>query len=161
TLRYKYKEGDKLRYLLDLNLSMKMTIMNMEVDAGGGIKLTTSQHVRSVDKDGNAKVLMKIERMQMDVEALGMKMSFENADENNLPPGLDKDTIKAILSDGMTMTMDPLGNVSDTKYPESWKKLAEGAGGVPGLDFSKMSGGTGNQVDLVLPKENVIKGQGW
>jgi hypothetical protein len=157
TLRYQFKEGEKLRYLLTAKLKMKVDADGKEVEIGGGMKIGLSLQTLKVGQDGKGRVLMKIERMQLNMGAEGMSFSFDTSSPDDLPEEV-KESLQKMLKDGITMTMDPQGNSSDVKMPESWKELMQKSGKGPlGLDALTGKGFLG----LVFPREPVTKGKKW
>jgi hypothetical protein len=99
----------------------------------------------------------------MEFDVAGNQVSFDTDDPKTLPPGADE-VFKTMIQDGITMTLDPLGNASDMKYPESWLKLMkEGDGKIlPNIDFTKSpAGGFTNLGGLVFPAQAIARGHSW
>src|SRR5262249_34152967 len=65
TLRYKFKEGEKLRYLMTLTMKMKVDAGGKDVEANATMKMPMSMQTLKVFQDGKAEVLMKLEGMKI------------------------------------------------------------------------------------------------
>jgi hypothetical protein len=153
TLRYQFKEGEKLRYLVTMTMKMKVDAKGENVEANVTMKMPVSLQTIKVHKNGKAEILTKLEGMKMTIEA-GEGKSF-SVDTDNLEslPEQVRDLIQKMLKDGITMTQDPLGQTSDVKMPDSWKALLQKGGNSP-LNMGMMG-------NAVFPKEPVTKGQTW
>jgi hypothetical protein len=160
TLRYKFKEGEKLRYLMALTMKIKADAGGKDVEVNATMKMPMSMQTLKVLKDGKAEVLMRIEGMKMSMEMPeGKTVSFDTDNLEGLPEEA-RDALRKMLKDGITMTMDPLGHASDVKVPESWKELMQKSGKGP-LSLDAWAGKGGMMGYLVFPKGPVAKGQTW
>jgi hypothetical protein len=160
TLRYQFKEGEKLRYLMTLAMKMKVDVGGKDIEANATMKMPMSMQTVKVFKDGKAEVLMKLEGMKMSME-MGEGKTF-SLDTDNLEsvPEEARAIFQKMLKDGITMTMDPLGQASDVKVPESWKELMQKGGQGP-LNLDALTGKGGMMGNVVFPKGPVTKGQTW
>jgi hypothetical protein len=160
TLRYQFKEGEKLRYLVTMTMKMKVDAGGKDVEANVTMKMPLSMQTVKVLKDGKAEVLMRLEGMKMSMEAgEGKTFSFDTDNLESVPEEA-REIFQKILKDGITMTMDPLGHISDMKMPESWKELMQKGGEGP-LNLDALTGKGGMTGNVVFPKGPVTKGQTW
>lgn len=168
TLRYKFKQGDKLNYVMDQK-------MGMELPGGAGkmdmnIAIEMSWNVQSVDKDGKAKIAQKFERIKFTMAGIpgAPALDYDSKDKKQLPEPFGQmmgPMFDAMSSAEFIVTMAPNGEISDVVIPEKLKQAVAkaGAGGaLPGMDFSpdgmkRMM----SQSGLVLPKDPVAKGKSW
>jgi hypothetical protein len=160
TLRYKFKEGEKLRYLMTMKMKIKVDAGGKDVEVNANMEMPMSMQTLKVLPDGKAEVLMKLEGMKMSMEmGEGKSFSFDTANPEGLPEEA-REVFQKMLKDGITMTMDPLGHVSDMKMPESWKELMQKGGQGP-LNLDALTGKGNLMWYLVFPKGPVTKGQTW
>jgi uncharacterized protein YajQ (UPF0234 family) len=166
-LHYQFKEGETLPYTMEQKMKMEMN--------GGGVKETAdmnqtidaSRHIKSVDKDGKAKIVMKFDRIR--ITANGFMGKFEYDSKNGkLPEGPISKRIgpimEALAGAEFSLTMDARGQFSDLKMPE---KLSEAfkelpGGGLGGDIFSE--DGIKHMISeagLTLPEGTATKGKSW
>src|SRR5205823_2273118 len=78
TLRYKFKEGEKLRYLMTMKMKMKVDVGGKDVEANATMHMPMSMQTRKVFPGGKAEVLMRLEGMKMSMELPeGKSFSFD------------------------------------------------------------------------------------
>jgi hypothetical protein len=160
TLRYKFKEGEKLRYLMSMTMKMKVDAGGKDVEANGTMKIPLSMQTVKVLKDGKAEILLKLEGFKLTMEAgEGKSISFDTDNPDSIPEEA-REVFQKMLKDGITMTMDPLGHVSDMKMPESWKELMQKGGKGP-LNLDALTGKGGMLGGAVFPKGPVTRGKTW
>lgn len=167
TLRYKFKQGEKLEYAIENKMSMRL-------DIGGGKDLEMGVHqtmdmawnVLSVDSDGKAKINQKLTRMQFSMDTPMGKVEYDSK-TGKLPEGQVGEAIgpifQALSGLEVTLTMDPRGEISEVKIPEKLLKMLK-APQLPGVGemftedgLKRMMG----QSVLPLPMEAVGKGKTW
>ena len=166
TLRYKFKEGDKLDYVMEQKMVMKMSVLGKDIQTGVDQVIDISQNVTGVDKDGKAKMTQKFERWRMTMDTPMGKVEIDSKDKeepNNPIAKLIAPMIKAMAGSEFSMTMDPRGEMSNIKVPEAFLKAIK-ANPLPGMDdmfsedgFKRLM----SQNGLVLPKEAMSKGKNW
>ncbi len=161
TLRFKFKQGETLRYAVTVDLTIKGSATGKDVDGGGLVKFTYSLHTLSVRPDGKARLALKFERMQMSMEVAGEKVAFDTDDETTLPDQGAVDAFKAVREQGILLTLDGEGRSTDVKFPEAWEKKLKDSNGPFDLFNLPGKGGSVLPAELVLPTEAVVKGQGW
>ncbi len=166
TLRYKFKDGEKLNYIMDQKMSMKMSVMGQDIDMSVNQTIDISWNVKEV-KDGKAKMTQKFERFRfnMDGGPTG-KIAFDSKDpkEPEGPIGqIMGPMLKALAGMEVSMTMDEQGEISEVKVPPDLVNLMKKAGGAPGMDMFSEDGIKKMlaQGGMVLPKDAVTKGKTW
>src|ERR1700751_3292428 len=65
TLRYKFKEGEKLNYQFEQKMAMKMDVAGQPTNVEMNQTFDFVWHITSVDKDGNARMTQKIENLRL------------------------------------------------------------------------------------------------
>ncbi|HMC89837.1 MAG TPA: DUF6263 family protein [Gemmataceae bacterium] len=166
TLRYKFKEGEKLHYNLEQKMKMEMNVAGQNVDMNMNQTVDMTWNVLAVDKDGKAKMTQSIDRIKFVMEGPMGKAEFDSKDSKE-PEGAIGQAIgpifKALAAAEFSLTMDAQGKISDVKLPQKLQDALEklpqgGAGQMFSEDtFKQMA----NQGGLVLPAEAVSKMKSW
>ncbi len=169
-LRHKFEAGSKTAYTMEQKQKMKMALGGQDMAMDIVMSMDISQVVDSVDGSGKAKVKQKVERMVMTMEGgpLG-KMEFDSKSDAapDGPLGMMAGPLKAMTTGETTMSISPLGEISDVKLPEKFqeemKKLAENSGGFGGGSmFSEdQLKQMMNQGMMVLPTQPASPGTTW
>lgn len=167
TLRYKFKEGDKLRYVLDTKMKMSMNILGKVIDMTMVQDSELTWNVQSVDDNGNAKILVKFGRSKLSMDGPTGKTEVDSQGgqepEDAVGQVLYK-VIKGLAGMELTGAISPTGEFTDIKIPESSLK---GLQNIPGGDaFGELFSPDGlkrmlGQSGLAMPKDAVSKGATW
>lgn len=169
TLRYKFKEGEKLNYELEQKMNMAMTVNGQNIRMEMVNTMDMSWNIHSVDKDGKAKMTQKFGRVRLSMDGLpGMgKIEFDSKDGKEIEGPFGQilgPILKALAGAEFDVTMDAQGKVTDFKIPpglaETFKKLPQGAGTADMFSEEGLKHMVG-QGSLVLPAEAVTKGKSW
>jgi hypothetical protein len=167
SLKYKFKEGDKLNYTMDQTQKQMVNVMGMEIETTMTQNMEMSWNVKSV-KDGKAQMTQTIDRIRMKMDSPFAAFEFDSKDgkEPEGPVGqLLGPLFAAMAGAEFTVTMNEQGEVSETKVSE---KLLEAMKANPALqqlgggfteeglkNMMTQSGGS------ILPKTAVKKGDTW
>src|SRR5262249_6666756 len=122
TLRYKFKEGDKLRYAMEQKTNMEMMVagQNIQMEIGQNVGMTWN--VLSVGKDGKAKITQKFDRIRFTMEGGPTGKVEYDSQVGKAPEGPIGEVLgpilKAMAGAEFQATMDPQGRLSDIKAPE-------------------------------------------
>jgi len=166
TLRYKFKEGEKLPYVLNTDMVITTTVAGMDIEMKFKQSADLNWQVQKVDSDGNARVRIKMGRVKMSMETPMGNVEYDSTSKDE-PEGFLGQMIgklgKAMANLEMTATVTPTGDLKDVEVPKDALKELKG---IPGLD--KLGGGmlsAEGMKDLLalpkLPKEAVTKGKKW
>jgi hypothetical protein len=170
TLRYKFKEGDKLNYDMAQKMEMKMNVAGNDITMNMNQDIDMAWRVLKVEPSGKAQIEQKIGRIRMTMDGLpGVgKIEYDSKDGKEPEGPIGKilgPILNALAGAEFTVTMDPRGEISDVKLPD---KLAEAMKNLPagGQGLGDMFSPEGlkrlvNQGGLVLPQEPVSKGKAW
>jgi hypothetical protein len=167
TLRYKFKEGEKLEYVVDQDQKMSMSINGMDIDMKVKMVMEMDWQTLKVDNQGAAEVKVVISRvkMAMDGPTGNVEVDSKDKEEPGDPIGqIFAQIVKAIGGMEMTFTSDATGDLRDTKISEGTAKKLKG---IPGIDklggdmFSPDNMKSMMASNMVLPKEPVSKGKSW
>ena len=166
SLRWKFKEGEKLNYTTETVMKQTASVMGMDIETSMNQAMDISWLVNSVD-DEKAAVTQKIERMRQKMEAPFGDYEYDSKDGKQ-PIGPIGEVLgpifEAMVGAEFTFNMDPLGEISDTKVSD---KLVDALKNNPNLAqmgamFSEE--GLKNMVaqsSATFPKEAISKGKTW
>ncbi len=167
TLRYQFKEGDTLKYVLEQKMKMTMNVLGNNVDMTMDQSSDLSWIIQSVDKKGDAKITIKFGRnkMTLDMPTGKVEVDSNNTQEPDDPVGqvLYK-VIKGLSGLEVSGKISPIGEFTDITLPEKALKELQN---IPGGDmFGDMLSPDGlkrmmSQSGLVMPKDAVSKGAKW
>ena len=169
TLRYKFKEGEKLQYVVDQDQKVAMSVLGMDIDMKTSMVMEMTWQTLKVDENGNAKAKVTMTRVKLTMEGgpLG-KVEVSSTDKDEPDDALGKvffQVAKSIGSMEMTFTADPTGDIRDVKIAEGTIKKLKKLPGVPGGgdmfgpdSFKSLVHGS---IVVPVPKEAVSKGKSW
>jgi hypothetical protein len=168
TLRYKFRQGDKLNYEADQKMTMKMNVMGNDINMNMNMKMKLTQEVTGVTADGKGQITQKINFISFDMDGPGVNLKYDS-EKNKNPEGPAAAQIapffNALANAEFKMTMSPKGEVSDMKIPDAvtaaMKKLAGPGGAGLGDMFSKEGLTRMFGQNIVLPDGPVNKGGTW
>jgi hypothetical protein len=168
-LRYKFKTGDKLQYVMEQKMNMKMDFGGQQITAETTQTVELSWNITGVEPDGKAKMTQRIDRIKFDMNGpppIG-KVEYDSKtgkEAEGAIGGIVTPIFKAMAGAEFTATMDARGDVSNIKVPEKLTETIKKAGGAPGFDqmfgedaLKQMVG----QGGLVLPEKAVAKDATW
>jgi hypothetical protein len=125
TLRWKFKQGDKLTYVTEQATNSKGSVMGMEFETTMSQTTDLTWMVKAVGSDGVAEINQTIDRIRMKMETPFGNFEYDSK-ENKQIEGPFGDVMGPILGAmagaEVMMKMAPTGDVRDVKLPE---KLAE------------------------------------
>jgi hypothetical protein len=166
TLRYKFKQGDKLDYVIENKMTMKIDIGGKEIEMAINQNMEMAWKIESVANDGKGRIQQKLTRIQFSMDTPMGKVEYDSKD-GKVPPGPLGETIapifKALSGLEFTLTMDPRGEISDVKIPKDLLK-AVNAQQLPGVGEMFTEDGLKKmmaQSGISFPKESVSKGKTW
>ncbi len=167
TLRYQYKEGDKLNYTMDQTQKQAISVMGMDIETSTAMNMEMTWNVKSV-KDKKAQVSQTMDRIKMKMDSAFAAFDYDSKDgkEPEGPVGMILGPLfAAMVGAEVTVTTNEIGEVSDTKVSD---KLVDALKTNPAL--AQMGGAFseeglknmfGQSSGLMLPKDPVKKGDTW
>jgi hypothetical protein len=166
TLRYQFKEGDKLDYVMDQDQKMTMSVGGQDIEMKVHMAMDVVWDTKKVDDKGNAQVKVSFTRAKMSMTGPMGKVEVDSKDteEPDDPAGkIFSQVVKAIGGMEMSFTIDPRGEMKNAKVSENVLKKLQN---LPGVDkigdmlspesMKSMLGG-----NMVLPEGPVEKGKTW
>jgi len=149
TLKWKFKEGDVLNYVMDNATEQKIDRQGAVIDIGTRFVFDLTWKVKSVAADGTAEMEQTVDRLQFKVTSPFANMDYDSKSEKK-PEGPIWDQMEplmtALLGQAFQLKVSPAGKVSDIKLPEKLAKhfadqQGGGAGGGGRRGLGAMLGG--------------------
>jgi len=149
TLRWKFKTGDTLNYVMDRETEMKMDLSGSLIEIKTGMVFDTSWKVKSVAADGTAELEQTVDRIQMKMDS-----PFAQLDYDSSKPGSGEGqawemigpTIEALVGQTFTLKATATGTVTDITLPEKVKAQFDKASGGEGGGRRRGGGGMGGMM---------------
>ncbi len=166
-LRYKFQTGDKLPYALEQKMSMNMMAGGNAINMDMTQLMDMTWSIKSVDKEGKAKMGQTFDRVRLTMNTAAGKMEFDSK-EGKAPNGPGGDAIaelyKALIGVEITFTMNPRGEISEVEIPTKLTdamKNSPAAAGAGDMFTAEGMKRMINQSGLTLPEKPASKGQSW
>lgn len=167
TLKWKFKPHQTSRYATSVDVKSQHKVGNGQAE-----EMISKQSndmtwmVDSVDDDGNAHITQTIERVRVESETQGEKVSFDSKDDK-LPEGVDEaavEPLRIMVNQPVLLVIDPHGKVVDVrpsdKLAEKLKKSSH-AGPLAAM-FSRDSLKQMTSMNtLEFPADAVSRGKTW
>jgi hypothetical protein len=167
TLRYKFKKGEKLNYVMEQKMNMAMTVMGNDINMDMGQTIDMIWDIKDVDADGRAKMIQKIDRIRFKMGGGQVGNVEFDSKEDKEPEGPVAKALapifKALAGAEIGLSMDAQGKVSDVTVPENVTKALKGPAAA-GLGEMFSEDGLKHMMDqsgLVVPKDAISKGKTW
>ena len=167
TLRYKFKEGESLKYALTMNTQQTDIIGGAQNTSGTTQEMDLAWTIKGV-KAGQADIVQKITRLHHKLEVSGVpRWEFDSKSGKKPSGAVGKDLnplLEALASAELALKMDAQGQTTD---PRLFHKMLEAIKANPNLApaWSPLSAErishTLQQPLLIFPKEPVVKGKTW
>jgi hypothetical protein len=131
TLRWKFRDGDVLKYTMEQTTVMTVKVMGRERKQKRSVTTTYTWSVKAVSDSGEADIIQRIERLAMKVDAPPfLPLEYDSgAASNSVPEPFEQIVrqLKAALGAEFSFKMKPTGEIVDIKIPEATlKRLREG-----------------------------------
>jgi hypothetical protein len=131
TLRWKFRDGDVLKYTMEQTTQMTVKVMGKERKQKRAVTTTYTWSVKAVATGGDADIIQRIERLTMKVEAPPfLPMNYDSSSPNNSVPEPFEPMVRqlqAVVGAEFSFKMKPTGEITDIQIPEATlKKLREG-----------------------------------
>ncbi len=166
TLRFKFKDGDKLAYVLDQKMKMSTNVGGKDIQMHMDQSMTMDWQVLKVDSSGNAQVKMDFTGVKMVMDGPMGKVVVDSKDAKQPDDPVGKilaQVVSTIAGMQMTFTIDPTGHIKDVKVPDAVKTKLKNMPGAQAMGdlFSDEGLKKMAQGGVVLPTEAVTKGKMW
>jgi Family of unknown function (DUF6263) len=170
TLRYKFKEKDKLHYVLDQDVTTTIRIKDKETDSRLHIIWDLAWTVLKVDDAGSATLKIKVTRARIFLEGPFGKAAADSDDKNEHEDDLRKTmaaNAKVMAAMELQATMLPTGEMKNVKATEESFKAIKALGGAKKPEDLKQEDlldsdvARSMQLVTVFPSEAISKGKTW
>ena len=163
-LRYQFKEGDQLRYILEQQIITTVSVKGKESDTKLNVIWDIHWNVLKTNAKG-AVVQIKIDRARMLLDGPGGKAAADSADKNEPEDAVRKNmarAVKLIASMDLRATFAPTGEVKDVKATEDSLKTIKYLGGATKEEDVLNSDIARSMLFApVLPADAIGKGKSW
>ncbi len=165
-LRWKFKEGQVLRYVLNQNTSMGISVGGQSIDNSIDQMYELTWKVKAVKADGSAEMVQVFDRVKYMMDSVLGQMSVDTKDEKDPegPAAAMGQVFRALVGAEATMVMTPLGEIKDFKLPAKAAEMLKNLPGMPGGQrmvsedtFKEMV----EQSTLVLPGKPLAANASW
>lgn len=165
TLRYQFKEKDRLFYTMEQKTKSTMNLMGAEIVSNLGATTSMFWEVTKIDSQGNAQVRIKVTQSKMSMDSLLGMVEVDSKDKEGPKDAAGRmlaQVNKAIAEMEITATMLPTGEMKDVKVSEATIKAMKALPSADKLgdlahpdNFKDMLSG------LIFPTGPVAKGKSW
>jgi hypothetical protein len=165
TLRYQFKEGEKLNYQIEQKTNSKINLAGADVDTKVTVTMKLTWTIDKVDSEGNAQVKVQVTHSKMAMDSL-IGMIEVDSNQKEAPADLAGKMLaqanKAMSTMEITGTMLTTGEMKDVKVSEATIKALKS---IPGADQMGELSDPNSFKDLVsgvvFPTSPVSKGKDW
>jgi hypothetical protein len=137
TLRWKFKEGERITYLIEEKQTTKLKADTDVFDLTQTLLLDTTWKVKAVDQNGKADIGVTIDRVRFRAEGKGdakvigtidydSRDQKEPKDENWKGRKFLNSSLAAAVGTEFTLKFDPHGRISDVTVPDTLAKALAG-----------------------------------
>jgi Family of unknown function (DUF6263) len=166
-VRYKFQPAEKLRYELEQKMIMDMNVQGNAISIEMTQTIDVVWDIKSVDKDGKAKMTQTFERVRMSMIGPMGTVDYDSRN-GKMPEGPVGEAMgplfKAMAGLVLGVSMDARGQIGDVEVPKEFldaiknSPAAAASGDMFSQDGMKRMI---SQSGLVLPGGALTKGQSW
>jgi Family of unknown function (DUF6263) len=177
TLKWKFKQGDVLNYVMSNSSEQKMDVQGQVFEIGMKMVFDLTWTVKSVAADGTAEMQQTVDRVQVKMTSPFANMDYDSKSSTK-PEGPIWEQMEpmmtAMLGQTFSMKVSPAGKVTDIKLPEKLAKhfadqKSGGAGGGGRRGLGGLMGGFSEsgvkemiqKAVLPLPEKPVAANAKW
>jgi hypothetical protein len=167
TLRWKFKQGETIRYTMVQETSQEMKAQGQEVKTSLNQTVDLHWNIKSVSADGVADMTQTIDRVRTKIQGPGEPFEFDS-ESGKAPEGqiaaLLTPLLKSLVGAEFSFKMSGRGELSEIKVPQKLLESLRKAG--PAATAGGMFSEEGmknliSQSSLSLPEEPLEKGKNW
>jgi Family of unknown function (DUF6263) len=165
TMRFQFKEKDKLAYSIEQKTKSTIELMGAKVDSDINASMTLQWEVLKVDREGNAQIKVKMTRSKLAMDSIIGRAEVDSESKDAPGDAIGKMLApmnKAIAAMEITATMLPTGELKDVKVSEATVKAMKA---IPGAEQFGDLAHPDNFKDMisniVFPTEAIAKGKSW
>jgi hypothetical protein len=165
TLRYQFKEGEKIAYVMEQKAKMAITSMGTTKEATMTMTLDMSWNVLKIDGQGQGTVQIKVGSAKLAMDGPTGKVEVDSKDTKESDDGVAKalgQIVRAMATMEITGTMMATGEMKDLKVSEETIKALKNLPSADKMGDAMNPDSFKNMItNVVFPKEEVSKGKTW
>ena len=167
TLRYKFKQGDTFKYVMEQKMKMTRVVMGESSTMTAEQVSDLTWTVQGVDAAGNARITIKFGRNKMTMNLPTEKIEVDSAANREPDSELGRlyfKVMKKLSGLETSATVSPTGEFSDIALPEETLQELQKIPGANALGDAITADGLKRvmkQSGLILPKDPVSVGKSW
>ncbi len=164
TLRYKFKNGEVLPYVMQQKMDMNVTAGGRDITMKSTMGMNMAWHITKVEDNGSAQIKQDIKHISFTMEGGPLaKIEYDSKTHKQLegPLASIATIFNAMAGSSFTFTMSPQGKISDFTVPEKLTDAFKGSLGGQGAPFSPDQLKQMVQQSYLLPEKPVSKGDSW
>ncbi len=169
-LLWKFSAGDAHEYRMLQRMDMEMTLgeANRKIETSIEQVIDMTWKVDQVDDRGKARIVQKLDRMRMNMQAPGQpEMKYDTQSEE--PPAgfaaMLAPLMKAMTENDFTMAMSPRGKIDNLQMPEAVRQALKNVPGAAMMGEMFSNEGFANMIQkssLILPQpQDLEPGHEW
>jgi hypothetical protein len=165
TLRYQFKEGEKIGYVMEQKMKMTVTRMGATQEAAMNLTLDMSWNVLKIDGQGQGTVQIKVGSAKLTMDGPTGKVQVDSKDTNGPEDPVARalgQIVRAMATMEITGTMLPTGEMKDLKVSDETIKALKNLPGADKMGDALNPESFKNMItNVVFPKEEISKGKTW
>ncbi|GAC1474876.1 MAG: hypothetical protein NVSMB9_26100 [Isosphaeraceae bacterium] len=168
-LRWKFKEGETLRYEFFQRNEIKIRAGDKETENKTELTIDMSWKVKEVASDGAASILLKIDRARVVIQSGPQKTLYDSNDReaSNDPASQILNTVyRAAVGQDYALKVDSRGKVVEATVPSKVTEALRGSPFLAAADGGSVLSDKGlknmfAQIIPVFPEHKVAQGDSW
>lgn len=165
-LRWSFKEGDTLHYLLTQESTTKTNFQGNALVNKNDQSFDMTWKVKGVKPDGSAELAQTFDRIRFKAEGINGAVSFDSMEDKALDPNVEAlaKVFRALIGAEITLTMTPAGETKDIKLPAKAVDALNSIPVPPGGQRMLSEDSFKNIIELAtlpLPGKPTEKGANW
>jgi hypothetical protein len=121
-LRWKFKDGEQLNYILARQMEGKLNLSGADITFKADMTFDTTWKVKKVAADGSAEVEQTLDRLQVAMSSpLGGSLEYDSANpvKPDSPAWAAVEPMVGMIGETFKWKVSPQGRVSDIELPQS------------------------------------------
>lgn len=165
-LKWKFKEGEKLQYLLDQQSVSALSVNGQMIENKVNQTFDMTWTIKKVMPDGSAEMTQTFDRVRFKTEGLLGEVAFDSKDakEPEGPAAALAQVFRTLVGNDASLTMTALGEIKDLKLPEKAVEALKNSPPGPGGQRTMSEESFKNiiqQSALVLPGKPLAANGTW
>lgn len=164
-LRYQFKQGEKIAYLMEQKMKMSITSMGATQQATMTMTLDMSWNVLKIDANGQGTVQIKVNHARLAMDGPTGKVEADSKDTAEPADPVGKafgQIARAMAAMEITGAMLPTGEMKDIAVSKDTEKALKGLPGADKMADALNPDSFKNMItNVVFPMEEISNGKTW